>query len=293
MRGAAGHWRACALPFVLVLVTSAALAQEAPGGAAPRSETVEEAMCRLIDGAARARNLPPGFLTRLIWRESSFRSGVVSHAGAQGVAQFMPDTAAERGLTDPFDPEQAIPEAARFLSDLRAQFGNLGLTAAAYNGGPGRVSAWLRGLGELRDETRDYVAFITGRSVDDWAADTRQGSDASRDRQPAQSETCLVAVALLRRAPGTTIAEGPMAPWGVQLAGNFSKALALASFARARASYGAVLPEVRPMVIGTRLRARGTRAYYRVRVPQPTRAAATQLCDRLRAVGGACVVLKT
>jgi hypothetical protein len=47
------------------------------------------------------------------------------------------------------------------------------------------------------------------------------------------------------------------------------------------------------MVIGTRLRARGTRAYYRVRVPQPTRAAATQLCDRLRAVGGACVVLKT
>jgi hypothetical protein len=229
----------------------------------------------------------------LIWRESSFRSGVVSHAGAQGVAQFMPGTAAERGLADPFDPEQAIPEAARFLADLTAQFGNLGLAAAAYNGGPGRVAAWLRGAGELRDETRDYVAFITGRSVDDWSADTRQGSEATQARQPVPSEPCLVAVALLRRAPGTTTAEGPMAPWGVQLAGNFSKALALASFARARASYAAVLPEVRPMVIGTRLRARGTRAYYRVRVPQPTRAAATQLCDRLRAVGGACVVLKT
>jgi len=84
-----------------------------------------------------------------------------------------------------------------------------------------------------------------------------------------------------------------MAPWGVQLAGNFSKTLALSSYARARASYAAVLPEVRPMIIGTRLRARGTRAFYRVRVPQPTRAAAGHLCDRIRALGGACVVLRT
>jgi hypothetical protein len=278
---------------VLLLVASAALAQEAPGGASPKSETVEQAMCRFIDGAARGRNLPSAFLTRLIWRESSFRSGVVSHAGAQGVAQFMPGTAAERGLADPFDPEQAIPEAARFLSDLRAQFGNLGLAAAAYNGGPGRVAGWLRGAGELRDETRDYVAFITGRSVDDWAADTRQDSEATRHQQPGPSEPCLVTVALLRRGPATTIAEGPMAPWGIQLAGNFSKSLALASYGRARARYAAVLPEIRPMIIGTRLRARGTRAFYRVRVPQPTRAAAALLCDRIRTLGGACVVLRT
>jgi hypothetical protein len=249
-------------------------------------------MCRLIDGAAKAQDLPTAFLTRLIWRESSFRAGVVSHAGAQGVAQFMPGTAAERGLADPFDPEQAIPAAARFLSDLRAQFGNLGLASAAYNGGPARVSAWLGGNSELRAETRDYVAFITGRSVEDWAAEARE---ARRPQgEPTQSPPCLEAVALLRRAaPTGAPVEGPMAPWGVQLAGNFSKSVALSSYARARSSYAAVLPDVRPMIIGTRLRARGLRAYYRVRVPQPTRAAAGQLCDRIRALGGACVVLRT
>src|SRR3954469_18723959 len=118
------------------------------------TETVTEAICRMIEGAARGRSLPAEFLTRLIWRESSFRSESRSRAGAQGVAQFMPGTAAERGLADPFDPEQAIPEAARFLSDLRRQFGNLGLAAAAYNGGPGRVARWIAGRDELPAETR-------------------------------------------------------------------------------------------------------------------------------------------
>src|SRR5688572_13403688 len=146
-----------ALTLLAVLMPRPALAQQ--------TETLDQALCRMIEGAAATHRMPVDFFTRLIWQESSFRPGVTSRAGAQGAAQFMPGTAAERGLADPFDPEQAIPEAARFLSDLRVQFGNLGLAAAAYNGGPGRVSAWLRGAGELRDETRDYVAFITGRSV--------------------------------------------------------------------------------------------------------------------------------
>jgi soluble lytic murein transglycosylase-like protein len=77
--------------------------------------------------------------------------------GAQGIAQFMPGTAQERGLADPFDPEQAIPAAASLLRDLSQRFGNLGLAAAAYNGGPNRVSAWLAGNGSLPAETQDYV----------------------------------------------------------------------------------------------------------------------------------------
>ncbi len=87
--------------------------------------------------------------------------------------------------------------------------------------------------------------------------------------------------------------EAPFAPWGVQLAGNFSKSLALASFARARASLAAVIGDVRPMVIGTRLRTRGTRAFYRVRVPAPTRQAADDLCRRIQAARGACVTLRS
>jgi soluble lytic murein transglycosylase-like protein len=89
----------------LVALPPAALSQ-------PRSETVDQALCRMIEGAAATHRLPVAFFTRLIWQESSFRPGVQSGAGAQGVAQFMPGTAAERGLADPFDPEQAIPKSA-------------------------------------------------------------------------------------------------------------------------------------------------------------------------------------
>ena len=55
-------------------------------------------------------------MTRLIWAESRFRVHAVSPKGAQGIAQFMPATAAERGLADPFDPEQAVPKAARLVA---------------------------------------------------------------------------------------------------------------------------------------------------------------------------------
>jgi hypothetical protein len=273
---------------VALAAAGPAVAAAAPGN----SESVTDATCRLIDAAAGSYKLPRAFLTRLIWRESSFRPHVVSRAGAQGVAQFMPGTAAERRLADPFDPEQAIPEAARFLSDLRAQFGNLGVAAAAYNGGPARVQAWLAGTTELRQETRDYVAYITGRSVDDWGAEAKANPGAPTPGAEPGGETCLQATAALRR-PGATFAEAPVAPWGVQLAGNFSKEIALASFGRARQAYASIIGDLRPMIIGTRVLTRGRRAYYRVRVPQPTRAAATQLCDRIRAVGGACVVLRS
>jgi hypothetical protein len=89
------------------------------------------------------------------------------------------------------------------------------------------------------------------------------------------------------------IEESPLAPWGVQVAGNFSKDRALASFARARQRHAAILENVAPMVIGTRLRSRGTRAFYRVRIPAATREAAGEICGRLRKAGGACVVLKS
>src|SRR5260370_11063378 len=112
-------------------------------------EPLDQAVCRLIESAARADHLPVAFLTRIIWRESSFRAGVVSPAGAEGIAQFMPQTAQERGLADPFDPEEAIPKAARLLADLRRRFGTLANAAAAYNAGPARVETWLRGQGEL------------------------------------------------------------------------------------------------------------------------------------------------
>ena len=256
-----------------------------------QGETVSQALCRLIDGAAAKSRVPVAFLTRLIWQESRFRTDAISPAGAQGVAQFMPGTAQDRGLGDPFDPEQAIPASAALLADLARRFGNFGLAAAAYNGGPARVAAWLNRKGALPLETQDYVLRITGRSAEDWAVD---GRAAPLTGVPAKQPSCLALAGDLRRSPArSAIAEAVLAPWGVQLAGNFSKSLALASYGRALQSYKAVLGNVRPMVIGTRLRSRGFRAFYRIRVPADTRQAADDLCNRIRSVRGSCVVLRS
>jgi hypothetical protein len=246
-----------------------------PAAAAPTAalEPVDHAVCRLVERAAGANGLPVGYLTRIIWRESSFRAAVVSPAGAEGIAQFMPGTAHERGLADPFDPEEAIPKAARLLADLRQQFGSLAYAAAAYNAGAARVVAWLRGAGDLPAVTHAYVSFVTAGDGD---------------------ERCLALAAELRRGRGlwgTEPGEPPAAPWGVQLAGNFSKAAALAAFERKRQKIAALVPDVQPMVIGRLLRSRGTRPYYQVRLPAASRQIAEMLCGRIQAAGGTCVAM--
>ena len=107
----------------------------------------DDSICLMIESAARDHGLPVEFFARVIWQESRFRANAVgpltrSGKRAQGMAQFMPGTAAERGLLDPFDPVQALPKSAEFLKELWAQFGNLGLAAAAYNAGPLPVARW-------------------------------------------------------------------------------------------------------------------------------------------------------
>jgi soluble lytic murein transglycosylase-like protein len=106
---------ASALVCLVIIATSLpTLAGASATGAG--GETVGQAICRLVESSARARGLPIPFLTRLIWQESSFRTTAISPVGAQGIAQFMPGTAKERGLADPFDPEQAIPAAASLFA---------------------------------------------------------------------------------------------------------------------------------------------------------------------------------
>ena len=84
----------------------------------------------------------------------------------------MPGTASERGLIDPFDPAAAIPASAKFLNELKLRFGNLGLAAAAYNGGPTAAAHWLAKKGSLPFETEDYVLAVTGYAADEWRSDT-------------------------------------------------------------------------------------------------------------------------
>src|SRR3954451_24580078 len=185
-----------ALPWLLAAWAGSASAQ------IQAMEPLDRTVCRLIEHCARENRLPVGFLTRLIWRESSFRAGAVSPAGAQGIAQFMPGTAQERGLADPFDPEQASPKSAHLLAELRRRFGNLGIAAAAYNAGPARVSDWLRGAGGLPAETRAYVRFVTRSAVEVWTG-AESGASGVEPEKKAEPQSCLATVADLRRGqPG-------------------------------------------------------------------------------------------
>jgi hypothetical protein len=163
-------------------VVNAALALDATQdptsaqGVVPQDATPEASMeevCSKLAAAAQEADIPVPFLARLIWQESRFRSREISPVGAQGMAQFMPATAAEEGLDDPFDPLKAIPAAAGFLRKLHRQFGNLGLAAAAYNAGGGRIRQWLARRGALPQETRDYVRKVTGNTAEDWIAQSR------------------------------------------------------------------------------------------------------------------------
>jgi hypothetical protein len=249
--------------------------------------------CRFIETSAADHGLPLEFLTRLLWQESSFRASAVSPKGAQGIAQFMPATAAERGLADPFDPAQAIPASARLLSDLRTRFGNLGLAAAAYNAGPGRVADWLAGSDELPWETRNYVAAVTGRAVEDWSSSDAASAEPAPEG-PQGPRTCLELVALIAVPPVLSRPEagGERQPWGVQLAVGFSQERALLSYRQLQKRHPSVLGKRQPLILRKTNRSRGTKPVVQVRVAAPTRQAADAICRELRSAGGACMVLR-
>ena len=142
-----------------------------------------DGLCNTLFNSAQHNDLPVPFFANLIWQESRLRHNAVSPVGAQGIAQFMPRVAAAVGLTDPFDPRQALPASARLLHELRERFRNLGFAAAAYNAGVHRVSEWLLHGGKLPRETQTYVVRITGRSVDEWRK-SPPGKSALRFTRP-------------------------------------------------------------------------------------------------------------
>jgi hypothetical protein len=258
-----------------------------------RERASPDTICPVLENEAKARGLPAVFFARLIWQESRFDPDAVSPKGAQGIAQFMPYTAAERGLTDPFDPVSALAESARFLRDLLDEFGNLGLAAAAYNAGPQRVRNWLAGRAVLPFETEDYVLAITGRAAADWLESDAELPDLTLPEVDSFQAACRTLAAIIkRRPPGAGPAKARWRPWGVQLAGGFSEAKALAAFARMKKQFGPTLGAEAPMVVRSTLRSRGTRPLYAVRLGADSRDAADQLCARLRAAGGACMVVK-
>jgi soluble lytic murein transglycosylase-like protein len=247
-------------------------------------------ICRTIEQSAAENGLPVEFFARVIWQESRFNAFAVSNKGAQGIAQFMPRTADARGLFDPFDPIEALHHSAAYLHELMDQFGNLGLAAAGYNAGPGRVSAWLSGKRTLPGETRNYVAVITGWTVDEWASAS----------PPAKAETTIP-----QGVPCTRLANLILAPkekaqqiaayvprWGAQLTSNWSESRAWETYRTLQRQYASLIGDREPIVLRGRLPGMGAVSRTIIRIGDDSRAPLDALCNKLIAAGGACVVLR-
>jgi Transglycosylase SLT domain len=247
-------------------------------------------ICQTIQQAAAEYDLPVQFFARVIWQESRFNARAVSNKGAEGIAQFMPQTSAWRGLADPFDPKAALHYAASYLHDLRKQFGNLGLAAAGYNAGPGRVSGWLNGARTLPAETRNYVATITGWTADEWASPS----------PPKLSQTTIPQgfscgeLANLILAPPHEAKEfaGHVPRWGAQLAASWSEARAWATYRALQRRFVALIGDREPVVLRGRLPGMGRRARFMIRIGGDSRDVLEKFCNKLIAAGGACVVLR-
>src|SRR5262245_37136906 len=257
--------------------SGAAQGRETPSP--PPSQPIStDTICGALAPAAAQTDLPVDFFTRLIWQESRFDPAAVSRAGAQGVAQFMPATASWRGLANPFDPLEAIAESARLLRDLRRDFGNLGLAAAAYNAGPARVRDWLAGRRALPGETRAYVRIVTGHPPEQWI-----GANASTTEMRSEKPVpCGEVAALVART--VPPASKPAPVWGVELVGGPTDETALAAYRRYEQKYPSILAGRETYIVHHGL-GRGMMGWAHVHVAADDRSSAQKLCADLRGAG--------
>jgi Transglycosylase SLT domain len=242
--------------------------------------------CQALASAASANDLPVHFFTRLIWQESRFNPNSISPAGAQGIAQFMPETARLNRLENPFDPNEAIPKSAQLLRDLKHQFGNLGLAAAAYNAGPGRVQDWLAAHRVLPDETRAYVLIVTGFTIEEWT----NGQPVSFNLPAAKELPCDLDPQVPNPAGLPTQQMAARKPWGAEVVGGPTSDKALARYREWLPKYATIVAHREPKLVVRGII--GQMGAVRVRVATDTRGEADKICAQLRAAGAYCEVLR-
>lgn len=278
-------------PAAIYRVDGARLAEPSPECDAGNTVCIRLAhrladTCAAMLVLARQEGLPPGYFARLVWRESHFDPYAISHAGALGIAQFIPATAKLRGLADPFNPAAALAASAAYLADLTDRFGNLGLAAAAYNGGEQRVRRFVAGAGGLPAETRAYVQGITGHTAEIWRDRPPEAVDYRLDGETPFLPACI-AKGTSRNVPQFPTGS-PKPAWAVVIAAHQTKAIAEARLATASARS----PTVRAhKAVVTRVRLSSMRsAQYTAQIGQPDRHSALQVCNEIRRSGVPCLV---
>lgn len=246
-------------------------------------------VCTTIERAAAENRMDPNFVARLLWKESLFEPEAISPVGALGIAQFMPGTAALRGLEDPMNPAEAIHASAAYLRDLTDMFGNVGLAAVAYNGGEARAAGFRAGGSRLPFETQDYVEAITGHSAWKWRDDPPKGLDLSLDKAKPFREACI------KLAANRTLREFSTPerawPWGVIVASHPQRAGVQRQISVLNRRLRPILGGKRVGYVRRTLRG-GTRKVYTAQIGYSSQRDALAFCNMLQSVGGRCIVLK-
>ena len=157
-------------------------APEAAGLEAVRLADLDQPFADAIAEAADRHGLDRKLLHALVVVESAYRAQACSHAGACGLTQLMPGTAADLGVRDRFDPYENLRGGADYLARQILRFGDLRLALAAYNSGPDRVAR----LGRIPNitETQNYVVSVINCYL---ALTAGRGVRSSRECAPAEA----------------------------------------------------------------------------------------------------------
>ena len=129
------------------------------GQALKDNAAVLQSLHEIIQAVAAKHGVDPLLIKAVIKTESQFDPKAVSVKGAQGLIQLMPDTARDFHVDDPFDPRENITGGTKYLRSLLDRYnGDLELSLAAYNAGPGKVRDEVPNI----PETKIYVSRVIG-----------------------------------------------------------------------------------------------------------------------------------
>ena len=252
-------------------------------------ETYVADVCRVIERAGAREGLDKNFLARLIWKESRFEPSAVSHAGAEGIAQFIPSTARIVGLHDPYNPAEAIQVSANYLRRMRDFYGSIGIAAVAYNGGENRAARFKAQGGNLPWETQDYVQAITGKDAWTWRDNPPEALDIRLDKEQSFYAACVDLASSRKLREFKT--KDHAWPWGVIVATHPSQSGVTSQVTRLNRQLRPILGGKRVSYVRRKISG-GPRRVYTAQIGYSSKSEAHAFCSRLRGVGGRCLVLK-